>query len=187
MTRASSVRRMWSSSPPRPRRCRRLQPQIGPLIGDDTLVIFPQNGMTWWYPLGLAVAVSEAARTSDLRTCQAVPCSDAAGSGARRHHLFGERGRLAGRDQEQLAQPQPAGICAIGGERAGQAFRDPRGARRRRHPLARPGDIRAALWTKLRQQHERLDDRACDPQRPRTVRATIRRCRKSIGAWCARA
>lgn len=27
--------------------------QIAPLIGDDTLVIFPQNGMTWWYPLGL--------------------------------------------------------------------------------------------------------------------------------------
>jgi 2-dehydropantoate 2-reductase len=27
--------------------------QIAPLIGKDTLVIFPQNGMTWWYPLGL--------------------------------------------------------------------------------------------------------------------------------------
>ncbi len=27
--------------------------QIGPLIGDDTLVIFPQNGMAWWYPVGL--------------------------------------------------------------------------------------------------------------------------------------
>lgn len=27
--------------------------QIAPLIGDDTLVIFPQNGMTWWYPIGL--------------------------------------------------------------------------------------------------------------------------------------
>ena len=28
--------------------------QIGPLIGEDTLVIFPQNGMTWWYPIGLS-------------------------------------------------------------------------------------------------------------------------------------
>lgn len=27
--------------------------QIAPLIGKDTLVIFPQNGMTWWYPVGL--------------------------------------------------------------------------------------------------------------------------------------
>jgi 2-dehydropantoate 2-reductase len=27
--------------------------QIAPLVGQDTLVIFPQNGMTWWYPLGL--------------------------------------------------------------------------------------------------------------------------------------
>lgn len=27
--------------------------QIAPLIGKDTLVIFPQNGMTWWYPIGL--------------------------------------------------------------------------------------------------------------------------------------
>jgi 2-dehydropantoate 2-reductase len=27
--------------------------QIAPLVGKDTLVIFPQNGMTWWYPVGL--------------------------------------------------------------------------------------------------------------------------------------
>ncbi|MET0278982.1 MAG: 2-dehydropantoate 2-reductase [Pseudorhodoplanes sp.] len=27
--------------------------QIAPLIGEHTLVIFPQNGMTWWYPLGI--------------------------------------------------------------------------------------------------------------------------------------
>lgn len=27
--------------------------QIAPLIGEDTLVVFPQNGMTWWYPVGL--------------------------------------------------------------------------------------------------------------------------------------
>ncbi len=26
---------------------------IGPLIGPQTLVVFTQNGMTWWYPLGL--------------------------------------------------------------------------------------------------------------------------------------
>ncbi|MGV3633390.1 MAG: ketopantoate reductase family protein [Pseudorhodoplanes sp.] len=27
--------------------------QIAPLVGKDTLVVFPQNGMTWWYPVGL--------------------------------------------------------------------------------------------------------------------------------------
>jgi 2-dehydropantoate 2-reductase len=27
--------------------------QIAPVVGKDTLVIFPQNGMTWWYPVGL--------------------------------------------------------------------------------------------------------------------------------------
>ena len=27
--------------------------QIAPLVGKDTRVVFPQNGMTWWYPLGL--------------------------------------------------------------------------------------------------------------------------------------
>jgi len=27
--------------------------QIAPLIGKDTLVVFTQNGMTWWYPHGL--------------------------------------------------------------------------------------------------------------------------------------
>jgi 2-dehydropantoate 2-reductase len=26
---------------------------IAPLVGTDTLVLFPQNGMTWWYPVGL--------------------------------------------------------------------------------------------------------------------------------------
>jgi 2-dehydropantoate 2-reductase len=30
-----------------------IAPQIAPLVGKDTLVIFPQNGMTWWYPVGL--------------------------------------------------------------------------------------------------------------------------------------
>jgi 2-dehydropantoate 2-reductase len=27
--------------------------QISPLIGAETMVLFPQNGMSWWYPLGL--------------------------------------------------------------------------------------------------------------------------------------
>ena len=28
--------------------------QIAPVIGKDSLVVFPQNGMTWWYPIGLS-------------------------------------------------------------------------------------------------------------------------------------
>ena len=31
-----------------------IAPQIAPIIRKDTLVVFPQNGMTWWYPLGLS-------------------------------------------------------------------------------------------------------------------------------------
>ena len=27
-------------------------PLLRPLIGEDTLVLFPQNGMPWWYPVG---------------------------------------------------------------------------------------------------------------------------------------
>jgi 2-dehydropantoate 2-reductase len=27
--------------------------RLAPLIGPDTLVVFPQNGMAWWYPVGL--------------------------------------------------------------------------------------------------------------------------------------
>lgn len=27
---------------------------IAPLVGRDTQVVFPQNGMTWWYPVGLS-------------------------------------------------------------------------------------------------------------------------------------
>ena len=27
---------------------------IGPLLTPETLVVFPQNGMAWWYPLGLS-------------------------------------------------------------------------------------------------------------------------------------
>ena len=30
-----------------------IAPHIAPLVGQDTLVLFPQNGMTWWYPVGL--------------------------------------------------------------------------------------------------------------------------------------
>ena len=30
-----------------------IAPRIAPLVGNDTLVLFPQNGMTWWYPVGL--------------------------------------------------------------------------------------------------------------------------------------
>ena len=28
-------------------------PLLAPLVGSGTLVLFPQNGMPWWYPLGL--------------------------------------------------------------------------------------------------------------------------------------
>lgn len=28
--------------------------QIGPVVGKDSLVVFPQNGITWWYPQGLS-------------------------------------------------------------------------------------------------------------------------------------
>lgn len=28
--------------------------QLSPLIGPDTLAVFPQNGMPWWYPVGLS-------------------------------------------------------------------------------------------------------------------------------------
>ena len=27
--------------------------KIAPVVGRDSLVVFPQNGMTWWYPIGL--------------------------------------------------------------------------------------------------------------------------------------
>jgi len=30
-----------------------IAPHIAPLVSKDTLVLFPQNGMTWWYPVGL--------------------------------------------------------------------------------------------------------------------------------------
>lgn len=30
-----------------------IAPHIAPLVGRDTQVVFPQNGMTWWYPVGL--------------------------------------------------------------------------------------------------------------------------------------
>jgi len=31
-----------------------IAPQVAPVIGRDTFVIFPQNGMPWWYPVGLS-------------------------------------------------------------------------------------------------------------------------------------
>ena len=46
--------------------------EIAPLVGKDTLVVFPQNGMTWWYPRAACrPAASEAAgncRSSNWRS-----------------------------------------------------------------------------------------------------------------------
>ena len=127
-----------------------IAPHIAPLVGKDTLVLFPQNGMTWWYPVGLPSAASAAAGNPDLRTGQAVSCGDAAGPGAWRHHLLGERGRGAGCDQEQFAHSQPAGICRDRRERAACRVRDPKEVLEHAGILSPdPGDIRAALWTKL--------------------------------------
>ncbi len=123
--------------------------QIGPLIGEDTLVIFPQNGMTWWYPLGLAshcpkppeLPVFELAKPflAAMRPDQVLggiiySANEIASPGVIKNNSP-EHNRL---EFAQLSGPASDRLSAIRQVLEGAGIISPV-----------PSDIRAALWTKL--------------------------------------
>ena len=126
-----------------------MQPQIGPLIGDDTLVIFPQNGMTWWYPLGLAshcpkppeLPIFELAKPflAAMRPDQVLggiiySANEVVSPGVIKNNSPSHN-RL---EFAQIGGGGPDKLSAIRQALEGAGIVSPM-----------PGDIRAALWTKL--------------------------------------
>jgi 2-dehydropantoate 2-reductase len=123
--------------------------QIAPLVGNDTQVIFPQNGMTWWYPVGLPashpkpppIPIFELAKPflSAMRADQVLggiiySANEVEAPGVIKNNSP-THNRL---EIAAIGDSKPGGVAEIRQilERAGILSPD-------------PGDIRAAVWTKL--------------------------------------
>jgi 2-dehydropantoate 2-reductase len=125
--------------------------QIAPLIGKDTLVIFPQNGMTWWYPVGLpsqhpvppALPIFDLAKPflAVMRPDQVIggiiySANEVEAPGVIKNiSPTHNRMEIAAIDQAGTKRDEFKALRAVF-ENAGILSPD-------------PGDIRAAVWTKL--------------------------------------
>lgn len=125
--------------------------QIAPLVGKDTLVIFPQNGMTWWYPVGLpsrhpeppALPIFDLAKPflAAMRPDQVIggiiySANEVEAPGVIKNNSpTHNRMEIAFIDQAS-AMRDTLGALRADFESAGILSPD-------------PGDIRAAVWTKL--------------------------------------
>lgn len=126
-----------------------IAPQIAPLVGRDTYVIFPQNGMAWWYPVGLpaqkpmppAIPIFDLAKPflAAMRADQVLggtiySANEIEAPGVIKNNSP-DHNRL---EFAAIGDREPAAVAAIRQdlERAGILS-----------PV--PGDIRAAIWTKL--------------------------------------
>lgn len=129
-----------------------IAPQIAPLVGKDTLVIFPQNGMTWWYPVDLPAQHPKP---------PAIPIFDLAKpflSAMRPDQVIGgiiysanevEAPGVIKNNSPDHNRLEIAAINTASAKR-GDAVKVVRGAFEKAGILSPdPGDIRAALWTKL--------------------------------------
>jgi 2-dehydropantoate 2-reductase len=125
--------------------------QIAPLVGKDTLVIFPQNGMTWWYPVGLpaqhpvppAIPIFDLAKPflAAMRPDQVIggiiySANEVEAPGVIKNNSpTHNRLEIAAIDQASATRDKLKALRADF-ESAGILSPD-------------PGDIRAAVWTKL--------------------------------------
>ena len=123
--------------------------RMKPLVGRDTLVIFPQNGMTWWYPIGLpdthpkppAIPIFDLAKDflAAMRPDQVIggiiySANEIEEPGVVKNNSPGHnRMEIAA-----IGKQQPGEVASMRQEleRAGILSPD-------------PGDIRTAVWTKL--------------------------------------
>jgi 2-dehydropantoate 2-reductase len=120
--------------------------RIAPLIGRDTLVIFPQNGMTWWYPVGLpsgrptppAIPIFELAKPflAAMRPDQVIGGIIYSANEVEAPGVI--RNNSPAHNRLEIAAIDSLSVVALREtfERAGILSPD-------------PGDIRAAVWTKL--------------------------------------
>jgi len=126
--------------------------QIAPLVGKDTLVLFPQNGMTWWYPVGLP---------SQHPAPPSIPIFDLAApflNAMRSDQVIGgiiysanevEAPGVIKNNSPDHNRLEIAAIDAASTTRDG-AVKELRAAFERAGILSPdPGDIRVAVWTKL--------------------------------------
>ena len=123
--------------------------QIAPVIGKDSLVIFPQNGMPWWYPLGLSskhptppqVPLFDLARTF----LSAMRAEQVAGGSIYSANEIVAPGIVHNKSPEQ----NRLDIGAITGHES-NAIQDLRKALEQAGILSPvPDDIRAVIWRKL--------------------------------------
>ena len=143
-----------------------IAPHIAPLVGKDTLVLFPQNGMTWWYPVGLpsqhpqppALPIFELAKPflAAMRKDQVLggiiySANEVEAPGVIKNnsptHNRMEIAPIAAHSREGGNSVQDAGSPLSRGRADVEALRE---ALQRAGILSPdPGDIRAAVWTKL--------------------------------------
>jgi 2-dehydropantoate 2-reductase len=128
-----------------------IAPQIAPLVGGDTLVIFPQNGMTWWYPVGLpashpvppAIPIFDLAKPflAAMRPDQVIggiiySANEVEAPGVIKNNSPDHNRLEIAALATNSAHSRDVAALRETFERAGILSPD-------------PGDIRAALWTKL--------------------------------------
>lgn len=126
-----------------------IAPHIAPLVGKDTLVLFPQNGMTWWYPVGLppqhpqppALPVFELAKPflAAMRGDQALggiiySANEVEAPGVIKNNSP-THNRL---EFAAIGASEPSALAEIRKQFEGAGILSPD-----------PGDIRVAVWTKL--------------------------------------
>ena len=140
--------------------------QIAPLIGKDTLVIFPQNGMTWWYPVGLpsrhpvppALPIFDLAKPfmAVMRPDQVIggiiySANEVEAPGVIKNnsptHNRMEISSIAAHSREGGNPAQDTGSPLLRGRADVEALRQTFESAGILSPD--PGDIRAAVWTKL--------------------------------------
>lgn len=126
-----------------------IAPHIAPLVGKDTLVLFPQNGMTWWYPVGLpsqhptppAIPIFELAKPflAAMRPDQVLggiiySANEVEAPGVVKNNSP-THNRL---EMAAIGGSEPAAVPAIRLQFEDAGILSPD-----------PGDIRVAVWTKL--------------------------------------
>ncbi len=129
-----------------------IAPQIAPLVGPDTLVVFPQNGMTWWYPVGLpaqhptppAIPIFELARPflSAMRPDQVI-------GGIIYSANEVEAPGIIKNNSPDHNRMEIATIGAANEKREGDVDRLRSVLKGAGILSPEPGDIRVAVWTKL--------------------------------------
>jgi len=126
-----------------------IAPRIAPLIGKDTLVVFPQNGMTWWYPVGLPAQhpAPPAIPIFDL----AKPFLAAMGPDQVLGGIIYSANEVAAPGVVKNNSPahNRLEIAAIGGSEPDSVAAIRQAFMQAGILSPDPGDIRAAVWTKL--------------------------------------